>query len=727
MIIVNVVLPFPIRQCFKYIMSADLMPPIIGGRIVVPFRSKYIVGIIISICKTLERDQLNLKHVKNLIDTKSCYSDVSLEILIWISKNYHCPIGNLFFSVLPNILHKDYIIKDQIFYQWTITNTGKEKNLLTLKNKKQEFNALLILKKHSILNSELKKYNLSRRILKNLQIKGLCQLNVLHPESFIKKPFFQMKKKLFLNKKHTIFISKILKKKKFSCWLYTKKSLYEKIKFYLNFVQLILNQKLQLLILVPYIKHIHVIIFFLKKFFDVGIDIIHSNLTHTQYFKNWIKIKNRESSIIVGTKKSVFLPFFKLGAILIFEEHNLNYKNTEKCRYHVKDIAILRAYKEKIPIILDSETPSLKTLHNILCRKYFNINIKKYDYSVQFHKNIINLKREKVKLGLSLSLINQIIQHCKTGQALLIFNKKSFFFFVLKCSQCQWIFTCHNCKTYFESNEYKNILFCKFCLIKIKKPLFCYKCYSLSLMVINLSIEKLKNMLQDIFPDKKIFFLLNKNHIKKEMFDKTCFDFLFSTPCVIFSTEEIVQNYYFPYVTLISLLCIDNYFFSFEFRNMEYFLQLYFNLIQLTKYKKNLPTISVQTSYLEKSILNNLSDNKYHFFANEILLIRKKFLLPPWCCQIMIYCENVNPEKNIIFLQLIKNMLKKKSNKYNIILWFFGPNPVFSLKTKKIIYQLLIQSLSRMQLNKLLNECIQTINLFSISKTIKWFVDIEPN
>lgn len=726
MIIVNVVLPLPIRQYFKYIMP-DPMFPVIGGRIIVPFRSKDIIGIVISFYKKLDKTQLNLKYVKKIIDNKSFYTRFLLDILIWISKNYHCPIGNLLFSVLPKILCHNHVVKDKIFYKWTITKKGEEIDFLNFKKRKKQLYALLFLKKSSILNSELKTYNLSKIILKKLEHQGLCKVDVFYESSLIKKPFFKTKKKLFLNKKSLIFIKNISRKKKFSSWLFTKTNLYGKIKFYLSLIKSLLYQEMQILILVPYTKNINVIVIFLKKFFDVTIDIVHSKLTNTQYLKNWIRTKNGVNSIVIGTKKSIFLPFLKLGAIILLEEHNLNYKNMSECRYNVRDIGILRAYKEKIPIILDSETPSLKTLYNILSKKCFYINIKKHDHILKINNSIINLKKEKIRFSLSLTLINEINQNYQKKQVLLIANKINFLFFLLKCDACEWIFKCSNCQYYFESNQYHNVLFCRFCLIKIKKPLFCYNCGCFSLIVINLSIEKIKNIIQDIFPNRLIFFLLNKKNINKNMFHKNCFDFSISSPCIIFATEQIVQNYYFPSVNLIGLICIDDYVLSLKFRNMEYFAQFYFNLMQLTKYKKIQPKILIQTSYLKNTILQELCNNTYYFFAHKTLLIRKKFFLPPWSCQIIIYSENTIAEKNIIFLNFMREILKKKSSKYNIPLWFLGPNPVFALKIKKKNHQLLIQSSSRAHLNKLLNECIEIVNFFSISKKIKWFIDIEPH
>ncbi|WAI11886.1 MAG: primosomal protein N' [Buchnera aphidicola (Macrosiphum albifrons)] len=726
MIIVKVVLPIPIRQYFKYFIP-NCMRPVIGGRILVPFNSKYIIGIVVAIYKKNDISPLNLKCVKSLIDTKSLYPDIILDLLEWISKNYHCPIGSLFFFILPKILHSNYIIKNKYIYEWSITKKGQELDLNNLKRKKKQLHTLIFLKKKNVLSTELKKYNLSKVILKKLEIQELCTNNI-NEKIFFKKKISILKKDFFLNVRTSIVLNDILIKKCFSSWLLTKINLYSKVKFYLGLIKSVLYEDMQILILVPYIKNINIILVFLKKYFSIPIDIIHSKLTSTKYFKNWIRTKNGENSIVIGTGKSIFLPFLRLGVIIFLEEHHLKYKSLNECRYNVRDLGILRAYKENIPIILDSETPSLKTLHNILYKKCSYIKLYSYNYGNRLNNNIIDLKKDKIKFGLSLTLINEIHKNFKRKQVLLIFNKFSLFFYVLKCNKCNWIFECSICHDYLEINQYRNILSCKFCLIQIKRPIFCFNCGFFSLIIINIDIEKIKDKIQNIFPNISLFFLLNKKNIDKKILNTKIYEFSTLNPYIIITTEEVVQQYYFPHIQLIVLICIDNYFLSFNFHAAEYFAQFYINLVQLTRKIKKSFKIFIQTSFPNDVNLKEICNNGYFSFSKKILSIRKSFLLPPWSFQSVIYSESLYAEYNIVFLSLIRKILEKKSNKHNFFLWCVGPYHTFLLKNKKkYFHKLLIQCSSRPFLKNILNECIDLINIFTISKRVKWFIDIEPN
>ncbi|AAM67681.1 replication restart helicase PriA [Buchnera aphidicola] len=718
MIIVKVVLPLPIRKYFKYFMP-DSMCPIIGGRIVVPFRSKDIVGIVISFCNKKNISNLNLAFVKSCIDTESIYSDVVFSILIWLSRYYYFPIGSIFFSILPKYLKKICLI-DNKNYKFAILRKTKYKDFKT-------FNLLFFCKKKSFIDKDLEKYTFFDFFLKKNFLQKSCKNYFYHENIPHIYQNYLIKKKFFLNKKIIFIINKILMKNCFTSWLITKNNFYLKVKFYLGLIKECLSKNLQILILVPFVKDIYQILFFLKKYFNVYIDIIHSQLNNEDYLKKWIRTKSGKNSIIIGTKNSVFFPFLKLGLIIVNQEHHLNYRNLDQCRYNVRDIAILRAYKQNIPIILDSDTPSLRTLYNILHKKCFYIKFIKNKKTFFLKNNVIDLRKERIKIGLSSTLINEIFNNIqKNYPVLLVLNKFSFVFFGLICRRCGKIEKCHICNDYFETKKYDNFLFCRNCLIKIKKPLFCYNCKNFSLIVFDFGIKKIKNSFKKIFPNINLFFLLSLKKNKTKKLKIQFFKFPISNACIIITTEKISQHYYFPYVRFIALTNVDHYFFSFHFCSIEHFLQFYFNLINLTGENKKLLKIFIQTSYPNNKFLLNLCSSDYFLFCRKILSLRKKYFLPPWNFQVIFYSSSKFFEKSFIFLECIQIILKKQSKRDNVSLWFVGPHPVFSLKDrKKCFYQLLIHSPSRTYLKKILKESINIVQCFSISQNVQWFLDID--
>ncbi|WP_226856621.1 primosomal protein N' [Buchnera aphidicola] len=659
------ILPFPIRVYFSYILPYS-MTPIIGGRVVVPFHSKDTIGIIVAIHQKKNINNLNFKFVKYIIDHQPIINISLLNILMWLSKYYHYPIGSILFFILPNILKSREI--------------DENNNKVCFKINTNEINQ------------------------------------------------FKINKKFFLSEQILLKINKILMKNSFKFWLISEINLYIKIKFYLGLFQKILKENLQILIVVPFIKDIYRTLFFLKKYFHVPIDIVHSKLSDKIFFHIWMETKNGKNSIVIGTKKSIFFPFLKLGLIVIFEEHSLIYKNIDKFKCNIRDISILRAYKENIPIILDSNTPSLKTLYNVINKKIFWINFHQNHTSLILKNKIIDLKKERRSTGLSDTLINKIFENIKKKfSVLLIFNPSDLIFLSLICNNCNWIPKCDICNEYYEVSKYNNTAFCRHCLIHYKKPLFCYNCNFFPLTKFNFGIKKIKQNIKKIFPNIPILFLLNLKDItiKKLNLNISSFSILHSG--IIITTEKIVQNYYFPNVRLIGLINIDCYFFSLKFNNTEYFAQFYFNLVNLIQKNSKFLNIFIQTSIPNNKDLINICNQKYLFYARQILIIRKKFLLPPWNFQVVLYCQSKSLKKSFIFLKFIYVFLKKQSKKNNILLWFVGPEPVFFTPQKKYIYKLLIQCSSRVYLQKILRTSLEISKYFSIFNDIKWFLNFDMN
>jgi primosomal protein N' (replication factor Y) len=195
-IIVTVVFPIPIRQYFKYFLP-DSMKPIIGSRVIVPFKNKNRIAVIISFFQTLNSHQLNLKFVKCVVDTESLYTDITIDLLIWIVKNYHCPIGCIFFLALPKSLYDNYVIKKTCILRQYLADKNKEVNSSNFKNTKLQLHTLIYFRKQRILTSNFKKQNLSNSMFRELKIKNLYTIDIFHKLSNIYNHVFKSKKKFF--------------------------------------------------------------------------------------------------------------------------------------------------------------------------------------------------------------------------------------------------------------------------------------------------------------------------------------------------------------------------------------------------------------------------------------------------------------------------------------------------------------------------------------------------
>lgn len=194
--IATVIVHLSIRKYFQYYVPNSMLP-VIGGRVIVPFRSKELIGIVLSLYTDININEKQYKCIKSIIDTESLYTKLLLDILVWSSKYYYCPIGDVFFSILPKCIRLGHFLPKIYITKWTLTKAGLSIDINCFKKNKKKMHTLLFLKKKSILNYELKKYNISSLILRELTRKKLCKETLLSSESLQIEHFFLVKKKLF--------------------------------------------------------------------------------------------------------------------------------------------------------------------------------------------------------------------------------------------------------------------------------------------------------------------------------------------------------------------------------------------------------------------------------------------------------------------------------------------------------------------------------------------------
>jgi primosomal protein N' (replication factor Y) len=190
----------------------------------------------------------------------------------------------------------------------------------------------------------------------------------------------------------------------------------------------VLAQGKQALVMVPEIGLTPQTIARFRERFNAPVEVLHSGLNDSERLSAWLKAKNGEAAIVIGTRSSLFTPFKNLGVIVIDEEHDSSYKQQEGWRYHARDLAVYRAHSEQIPIILGSATPALETLHNVRQRKYHMLRLTRRAGNARpAIQHVLDLKGQQVQAGLAPALITRMRQHLQAGnQVILFLNRRGF-------------------------------------------------------------------------------------------------------------------------------------------------------------------------------------------------------------------------------------------------------------------------------------------------------------
>lgn len=689
-----------------------------GTRVLVPFRDKTILGIVLSVFNKSKFNYTKLKKIKKILDKEPIFSEKFLSLLTWSAEYYHYPIGKILFYTLPQFLKN----KQNIFLpfpQWKITEKGKKFFLKKNKNKIKNF-LFLIQKKIFFYQINNNKKNF--KILNNLKKQKIIQF-ILHQKKTKHQKNTLINQKININSNQKKIIKKINYCKKFIVWLLTGENKKEIVKTYIKITKNFLIQKKQILILVPEIKITYEFMKYFKKYFNIPIEIMHSKINNDEKFFTWLYTKNGNISILIGTRSSLFNSFKNLGLIIIDEEHNDSYKEKKNWTYHARNLAILRAKKENIPIILSSITPSTDSFYNIKNKKYFLLNLNEKQKNKKIiKKDLINLKEKSLKNSISNILIQKIKKNLKKNKKIMLILNNDQVLLKIICYKCNKIAKCKRCNTPYLLK--KNNLYCYSCNKKKKHIKQCSICNSKKLKSIGTNTKKIKIFLKKIFLNTKIIKINKETILNTKKTKKTIKKIKNNIKFILITNPIISKIKFIPQIDIIAILNIDSILFSNNYRAIEKFAQFYIQVIN--KFSKKKTKIILQTYYPKNPIFSTLFHKKYLKIIKKILKERKELKLPPYSNHIILKSESYKNKIALNFLKKIKKKEIKKKNK-NLNIFLIGP---FRENSKKKLglfqWKLIFQHHSKFLLKKYLEKILYKIHKNPKNKKVKWKIDVDP-
>ncbi|MBI0113230.1 MULTISPECIES: primosomal protein N' [Gilliamella] len=719
MLIAHVALPVPLYQLFDYTLTTQAE---IGMRVKVPFGKREMIGIIVKIDQQTTFDIENLKPITEIIDTKNPFPQPIWQLLNWATNYYHFPIGEVIFHAMPIPLRQGRpAIKDGIKH-WQLTPKGQQIDLnLLSRTPKQK---LLV---SSLRNNCLNESEFKSNIYQELQKKQLIELVYRQPDKICWHTNYSTNKTpIQLNHEQLNAITTINKQnKQFGVFLLDGITGSGKTEVYLNIISDVLAQEKQALVLVPEIGLTPQTIKRFKQRFNAPIDILHSGLTDKERLEVWLRSKAGDNAIVVGTRSALFTPFQDLGIIIIDEEHDSSYKQQEGWRYNARDLAIIRAKIENIPIILGSATPSLETINNAQSHKYQKLKLTQRAGNAKLAKqSILDIRGMALTSGLSQPLIDRIKEHLDNNNQVMLFLNRRGFAPLIICHDCGWIAECPRCDQPYTFHKKQNRLICHYCDTPRNIPQQCPKCGSTQLLPIGFGTEQLEKQLNILFPNIKITRIDRDTITKKEALNAYLHDIQKGGAHILVGTQILAKGHHFPDVTLVGIVDVDGALFSSDFRATERFAQIYTQVSGRAGRETKAGEVILQTYHPEHPLLNILLTQGYQAFAKQTLQERKQTLLPPFSYQVLIRAADRNNLQAPKFLQRIHDWLKAN---YNQDLWQLGPIP--ASQPKKAGYyrwQLLLQHSNRQVLQQILDNLLIVIKQWKDTSKVRWSIDVDP-
>ncbi|SBT82034.1 Primosomal protein N' [secondary endosymbiont of Trabutina mannipara] len=735
MLIVNVALPMPIDRTFYYLLP-DNVAPVVGGRVRVPFGQRKVIGIVISIIEYSEKltvDKDKLKYISEVIDNHSLFSKSLWRILNWAIRYYHYPTGIVLFHALPILLRKGKPAEIAPLWQWFATEKGHSTIPESLKLVPKQQQALLILMQGPVYCNQVKNLQLINPTLKALRNKGLCDMR-LHKVNYSCewRSQFCIKNKLLhcsLTTEQALAVDSIRSEDdRFSVWLLAGVTGSGKTEVYLNVLEHILAKGKQALVLVPEINLTPQTIVLFRNRFNAPVEVLHSELNANERLNVWLKAKQGECAIVIGTRSALFTSFAQLGMIIIDEEHDISYKQHEGWRYHARDLAVFLAKEENIPIVLGTATPSLETLYNVQQKKYRQLTLsKRAGKAKPTEQQLLDIKGLPLMHGLSAPLLDKMREHLQVDNQVMLFLNRRGFAPAMLCHECGWSAECKRCDHSYTLHQQQRKLLCHYCNSKRTLPHQCSKCGSTQLITIGWGTEQLETTLKNIFPEVPVTRIDRDTTKRKGTLENYLAKVQHGGAQILIGTKMLATGHHFPDVTLVSLLDVDGALFSSDFRAPEHFAQLYTQVAGRAGRAEKFGEVLLQTHHPEHPLLQTLlQHNGYMDYAKKTLKERSQAGLPPFTNHILFRANDHDNRQAGLFLDQLRQLLESSTLRDNS-LWIIGPIPALVPKRGgRFRWKLLLSHPLRPQLQRLITESLPIINTLSQASKVKWSLDVDP-
>jgi primosomal protein N' (replication factor Y) len=493
-----------------------------------------------------------------------------------------------------------------------------------------------------------------------------------------------------------------------------------KTEIYSNLTATLLKNNAQVLILVPEINLTPQTVARFQKYLTIKPLEYHSNLTPIQKFRVNKACSHEDKLVVIGTRSSVFLPFKNLKLIVVDEEHDQSYKQSEKFRYNARDISIVRAKNFSCPVVLGSATPSFESLHNINIKKYTQHKLTNRFYKSKLPLiTIVDTSIDKPDEGISKTLKDKMKSELEKNKKIILFIGRRGFSNTVLCKECKTTVKCPNCDTNMTYHRNIEMLICHQCEFsqKINSVKSC--CSSPSLVPLGIGTQRIEDKVRDLFPNKKILRVDSDNiSSKKEL--KNFIESATNNKIDIFvGTQMIVKGHDFPDISLVGIINIDAGLYSTDFRGLEKTGQLITQVSGRTGRQKAQGNVIIQTNNPNHKLLLKILKEGYEQYSKVALKEREDVHLPPYSHIGIINISSTNKFKSKNILNEIVRFPKHKS------VFVYGPSPAERFKKNNTYsYQIIVGSKS----HNLLSKHITRIKLYlaSIDSKIKWYIDIDP-
>lgn len=724
--IVAVAIDTPLRRVFDYRVPQDLHPVLPGQRVLVPFGRRRVVGIVTECRDHSAVSPDKLRSVSALIDRESAFGTELFGLLIWAADYYRHPIGEVMMTALPAALRASTPLLAQQTV-WRLTVHGREHadtELSTRASKLRSVVNLLQRVDQATPQFIAEETSASATTLRELAKRGYIEQAEI-PLGASEPVAGNTAASLVLNPGQASAVDKInASLGKFGIWLLYGVTGSGKTEVYLNVIAEVLARGAQALVLVPEIALTPQVIQRFRERFATTLAILHSGLNDSQRLAAWRDARSGAARIVIGTRSAVFAPLQTPGVIIVDEEHDPSFKQQDGFRYSARDLAMVRAQRAGIPIVLGSATPSLESLARAQRQPDTLLSLPhRAAKAVQPRLALIDLRQHAQTQGISTPALMAIRRHLDAGNQVLLFLNRRGYAPVLFCPACGWSAHCKRCDANLTVHRGSDHLLCHHCGAEPLAPAQCPQCLE-PVKPVGQGTERIEETIARTFPDVPLARIDRDSMRRKGELEATLTRVHSNDIRILVGTQMLTKGHDFPNVTLVVVLNADQGLFSTDFRASERLAQLIIQVAGRAGRASQPGEVLIQTEYPAHPLLTLLLEGGYDAFAQGALLERQKSGWPPATRIALLRAEATQPAVATKFLEAALIATRQHAHRG---VRFFGPAPApMERRAGRSRAQLLLHAATHGPLQRLMSTWIPAVEALAEARQVRWSIDVDP-
>lgn len=704
----KVAVPVPLPRLFDYLPPESEPLPAIGSRVLVPFGRRRLIGLVLG--HGPADPEAELKPIEAVLDA-ALLGDELLGLIDWCARYYAFAPGEAVQLLLPVALRRIKPFRMPPPAALALTDQGRTAELARAP-RQAEIQAALA--DGPRLRQELLAAGLSAtamaRLLEDGRIEAIDPpLNVpLKPGPTLN---FQQRQAV---------AAALAARHRFQALLLAGVTGSGKTEVYLQIARRLLERGRQVLILIPEIGLTPQLVRRIEARLGQRAFTYHSGLSEGERLATWQAARTGRARVIVGTRSAVFMPLARPGLIVVDEEHDASFKQQDGARYHGRDVAVLRARRLGIPIVLGSATPSLESLNNVRSGRYRLVQLtERAGQAVQPRWRVLDQRGQHGVLAPT--LLEAIRRHLDGGGQVLLYRNRRGYAPVLMCNACGWQADCQRCSAHMTWHQAIARLQCHHCGSSQRQPPRCPDCGEPELAAVGAGTERLEEILSQQFPEVPVHRVDRDSMSGRDDFERLLEGVRAGGPCILVGTQMLAKGHHLPAVTLAAVLDVDQALFSADFRAPERLAQVVFQVAGRSGRGETRGDFVLQTRHPEHPLLAQLLSGDYLGLAEHLLDEREAAALPPATALALVRAEAHQEPLPRDFLKQGAGLLRQAG------IDVAGPVPaIMGRRGGYWRYQLWLQAQDRVVLANAIQARLPDLAKSALARKVRWHVDMDP-